>query len=146
MIRVALILFCLMGMMTPLRADEPQFQGQSQSRWLTQLKEDTLPRKRRAAVIALGQIASDHKDSLPTVIPALAKALRNEVNPGVRTQLGLVLGQQPAEASGLFLVELAEAIRTDKDETARKTLITAAGRYGKAARPAVLPLIEALSD
>ena len=65
--------------------------------WLTILKEDSLPRKRRAAVLALGQIASEHREPkgpIDRILPALAKALRSDADPGVRTQAAVVLGQQ----------------------------------------------------
>ena len=57
-------------------ADEPQFNGRPLSGWLTLLKEDPTARKRRAAVVALGQIAAGSKAEFDTAIGAVGRALR----------------------------------------------------------------------
>jgi HEAT repeat protein len=129
-------------------ADEPEFSGRKLSDWLTMLRDDALPRKRRAAVIALGQIAAERadKDTLNRVLPALAKALRSDGNAGVRTQAAGVLGRQTAEFAPLFLSDLAEVVRVEKDGEARREMALALGRLGKLSRPAVIPLIDVLKD
>src|SRR5579883_2616230 len=129
-------------------ADDPAFNGRTMSQWMTMLRDDGLPRKRRAAAIALGQIAAEHpeKETLERVLPALARAIRSDANPAVRAQLAGVLGRQPAEYTPLFLADLAEVMRVEKDGTARREMATALGRFGRQARAAVVPLTDVLKD
>lgn len=129
-------------------ADDPEFNGRKMSDWLTMLKNDALPRKRRAAVIALGQIVAEHDDKEipPRVLPALAKAVRADTHPSVRAQAASVLGRQPADFTPLFLADLSEVVRVEKDSDARREMAVALGRFGKLSRPAVVPLSEVLQD
>lgn len=139
-----LALLCTLVLTAP--PDEPSFNGKSQAEWAAILKEDALARKRRAAVIALGQMAADNKDAATKIVPILAKALRSDANPGVRTQLATVLGSQNPDLAPLFMADLAEVMRIEKDSGAKKEMASALGRFGKLARPAVVPLMDALKD
>lgn len=127
-------------------ADDPAFNGRKMSEWLTMLKEDALPRKRRAAALALGQIAADNPDTLPTVLPAVAKALRNDANPTVRAQAVAVLAQQPVEKAGLFLLDVTESLRIEKESDVRREIAVLLGRIGRFAHTAVQPLSDVLKD
>jgi HEAT repeat protein len=129
--------------------DDPVFNGRKMTEWLTMLKEDSLPRKRRAAVLALGQLAADNgepKGPIDRILPALARALRSDANPGVRTQAAVVLGQQSADNAPLFLSDLSEVIRVERDGDARREMAVALGRFGPLSRPAVVPLADVLKD
>ena len=144
--KLGLAALALLTSIAGARADDPVANGKKLSEWLTMLKEDTLPRKRKAAVIVLGQMAGESKETLAVVLPALGKAMRNETNAGVRGQIATVFGAQPPEAMPLFVTDLAEAVRLEKDSAARREQAVALGRMGKIARPAVLPLIDTLKD
>jgi HEAT repeat protein len=142
----AVLLAVLLVLPTLRGDDDPEFNGKKLSAWLTMLKEDTLPRKRKAAVIAVSQIAADQADRRQVVLPALAKTLRNESNAGVRAQIAVTFGQQDPDDAGYFLNELAEAVRIERESATRREMAIALGRLGKSARPAVVPLTDALKD
>lgn len=149
LILTALALAILHPLPSPAADDDPVFNGRKMTEWLTMLKEDSLPRKRRAAVLALGQVAAEHKEPkgpIDRILPALGKALRSDANPGVRTQAAVVLGQQSPDLTPLFLADLSEVIRVEKDGEVRRELAVALGRFGKLSRPAVVPLTEVLKD
>lgn len=130
----------------PARGDEPTFNDRKLSEWLTVLKEDETPRKRRAAVVALGQIASGHRDSLGTVVGAVGRALRTDASPAVREQAAVVLGQMRPEETAAALTDLAESMRVEKESAVRREVAVALARLGQVAKPAVLPLTAALTD
>lgn len=146
---VTVVLAAVIALTAPAgAADEPAFNGRKMSDWLTMLREDSLPRKRRAAATALGQIVAEHPDKevLDRVLPALARSLRSDANPGVRAQAAGVLGRQPTESAPLFLADLAEVIRVERDGAARREMAVALGRFGRLSRPAVVPLADTLKD
>jgi HEAT repeat protein len=144
LLSLALVVFLSLGRPTP--AADPAFNGRPLPAWLAMLKDDPLPRKRRAAVVALGQIAADFPDSRTAVLPAVARALRNDSNPGVRLQAATVLGQQPTDRGELFLLDTVEALRIEKDSEVRREVAVALGRLGRYALPAVGPLADVLKD
>jgi HEAT repeat protein len=122
-------------------ADEPEFNGRKLGAWAVQLREDAVPRKRRAAVVALGQIAADHKDVLPEVLQHLGRALRNDASPAVREQAAVTIGQQKIEANaGSVLADLAESMRAEREPAVRREVAATLGRFGPAAKLAVQPL------
>jgi HEAT repeat protein len=145
-LRSAVLLFLAGASLTATAADDPVLNGRKTSEWLTMLKEDNVPRKRRAAVLTLGQVVAEHPDTRQTVLPAVARALRNDSNPGVRAQAAAVLGRQPAERAGLFLLDATEALRIEKDSDVRREIAVVFGRLGPHAQPAVQPLTEVLKD
>ena len=109
-----------LGLAGTARADEPTFNGRKLSEWLTVLKEDETPRKRRAAVVALGQIATGHRDSVGTVVAAVGRALRTDASPAVREQAAIVLGQMRPEETAAALTDLAESLRVEKESAVRR--------------------------
>lgn len=125
---------------------DPEFNGRKMSEWLVMLKDDPIPRKRRVAVLALGQIGSAEKSVMPTVLGAVTKAVRTDASPIVREQAAIVIGQMKTEDALTALNDLTEAVRVEKEPTVRKELAVALSRLGKLARPAVQPLIGALKD
>jgi HEAT repeat protein len=127
-------------------ADEPSFNGRPLSGWLTMLKEDPTARKRRAAVVALGQIAGMDKTEFGNAIGAVGRALRDDADPAVRRQAAAVLGQQPVEDSTIVLGDLTTAVRLEKDPTVRREVAVTLGRFGKLAKQAVPALTGALAD
>jgi HEAT repeat protein len=147
MIRVLLLAFLVASFATVAKADDdPSFNGRKMSEWLVMLKDDSVPRKRRAAAVALGQIATDHKETRKFVLPALASALRTDPAAVVRGQAAVTLGQQPPEYGGAFVAELAECLRTEKDTAVKVDVSVTLGRIGKLAKAAVLPLTTILND
>jgi HEAT repeat protein len=144
--RVALLLGLLL-LAAPTRADEPTFNGRKLSEWVTLLKEDATPRKRRAAVVALGQIAaSGDRDTVAATLAQLGKALRNDASPAVRAQAAIVLGQLKAETLAAALGDLTVSMRAEREPAVRREVATALARLGEAAKPAVGPLTSALKD
>ncbi len=130
-----------------LRADDdPSFNGRKMTEWMAILKDDSLVRKRRAAVVSLGQIVAGDAAAQKKAFPPLVKALKTDSNAGVRAQVATLFGQQSTEAAALFLSDVAEALRSEKDSDVRKELAVAAGRYGKLSAAAVLPLTDILKD
>lgn len=146
MLRASLTLLLLIPA-PRLAAEEPTFGGRKLSEWQTMLKEDPTPRKRRAAVVALGQIGADNREVLPGVLVAVGKALRADASPAVRQQAAVVLGQQRVDdKTAGVLPDLVEAIRIEKEPAVRRELAVAAGRYGAYAKQAVGPLAPFLKD
>src|SRR5262245_28369452 len=131
---------------SPVRSEEPTFNGRKLSEWLKVLKEDETPRKRRAAVIALGQIGASSRDNLGTVIGAVGKALRTDANSAVREQAATALGQMRPEEAAAVLTDLTEAMRVEKESAVKREVAITLARLGKVAKPAVPPLTAALKD
>lgn len=130
-----------------LRADDdPIFNDRRMSEWLAILKNDSSARKRKAAAVAVGQIANDLKDTKKFILPVLAMAIRNDPAAPVRSQAAVTLGQQPPEFSGAFVTDLAECLRTEKDTQVKIDVSTALGRIGRIAKAGVLPLTGLLKD
>lgn len=146
MTRRLLTLFALLLLLPPGRADEPELNGRTLTEWMAVLKDDTLVRRRRAAVVSLGQIMSGNTEAQTKALPALTRALKNDGNATLRGQVANLLGQQPTEAAAQFLPDLAEALRNEKDSDVRKEIAAAVGRYGKLSAAVVLPLIDVLKD
>ncbi len=135
----------------PARAEDPEFNGRKMSAWLSMLQEDKLPRKRRAAVVALSQIvaASFFTDTATAEIYTLiGKVMRNDASEGVREQSANVLGQiKPDSGHAPKAAEnMVEALRAEKDLAVRKELIAGVIRFGKLAKDAVRPLTLLLKD
>ncbi|QEL19535.1 HEAT repeat domain-containing protein [Limnoglobus roseus] len=127
-------------------ADDPSFNGRTLTEWMAVLKDDSLVRKRRAAVVSLGQMMSGNAEAQTKAIPALARALKNDSNAALRGQVANLLGQQPVEVAAQFLPDMAEALRNEKDADVRKEISLAVGHYGKLSASVVLPLIDVLKD
>ncbi|OWK46438.1 HEAT repeat domain-containing protein [Fimbriiglobus ruber] len=126
--------------------DDPEFNGRKMTEWMRLLKEDTTPRIRRAAAVALGQIGAENRPQLPIILGALGRALRNDAAPVVRQQAAAVLGQQKDESALVVVPDLTESLRVEKEPGVRREVATALGRYGKFAKPAVIPLTASLKD
>jgi HEAT repeat protein len=142
----AAVVLAVLGLTGTARADEPTFNGRKLSEWMTVLKEDETPRKRRAAVVALGQIAAEHRDSLGTVVAAVGRALRTDASPAVREQAAVVLGQMRPEETAAALTDLTESMRVEKESAVKREVAVALARLGAVAKPAVQPLTAALED
>jgi HEAT repeat protein len=128
-------------------AQEPSFNGRTLSEWQTILKEDATPRKRRAAVIALGQISTNSKDSLPQIVLTISKALRSDPAVAVREEASSFLNQQKVdEVLIAALPDLVESVRIEREVSVKKQVTVVIGRCGKFARSAVPPLITNLKD
>lgn len=130
----------------PTRADDPSINGRTLTEWMAILKDDSLVRKRKAALLSLSQLIANDEDARKKAVPTIAKAMKVDGNAGVRGQAASVLGQLPTEAAVLFIGDLAEALRSEKDSEVRKELAVAAGRFGRLSVSAVLPLADLLKD
>ncbi len=118
------LLVIVVGLLSPFparAAEEPVFNNRKMSEWMTVLKEDPTPRKRRAAVVALGQIASENRDYLGTALLSVGKALKDDANPAVREQAAVVLGQQKVEDGGIAVAgDLTESLRVEKEPAVKR--------------------------
>jgi HEAT repeat protein len=125
---------------------EPEFAGRTLSAWAIMAKEDPIPRKRRAALVALGQIASqsDQSDVLKQVMAVVGRAVRTDANSQVRQQAALILGQQKVEIAVLALTDLVEAMRVESDPNVRRDLANTLARFGPLAKSAIPPLLDSL--
>lgn len=142
---MALVMFASLALLCAFAPpEEPSFNGLKVSEWVAMSKDDPLPRKRRAALIALGQLVSEKTKD--TILTAVARSMRSDSQAIVRLQAVLVLGQQPAETLAGYITDLSESLRQEKDAAVKREIATALGRLGKAAQAGVLPLIDALND
>ena len=146
MCRYTLLLLSLVVAAPVTIAEEPSFNGRTVTEWMAMVKEDAFPRKRKAAIIALGQIASESKDAHKAVLTAIVKAMKTDANAGVRGQAAVILGQQPTESAALFVPDFAEALRSERDTDTRREIATSIGRFGKLSQTSVTPLIDVLKD
>lgn len=142
----SVLFLCTVLLASPVAADEPSFNGRPLAGWLSVLKEDPLPRKRRAAAIALGQIVADSPDTRETVLPALGRSVRKDSSPAVRAAAAGVLSQQAGEKAELFFLDTVEALRIEKDSVVRREIAVCLGRLGAKAGPAAQPLSAVLTD
>ena len=125
---------------------EPVYNERTLSEWQAMLKSDPLPRKRRAAIIALGELAQTEKSATVPALVAVGAALRNDASPTVREQSAATLGLQKTEDALFALDDLMAAMRQEREPKVRAAVALTLGRYGRAAKQAVGPLTEALSD
>ena len=72
-------------------------QGRHRRVRLRRIALHPVPRKRKVAVVALGQIGSTEKTAIPTVLGAVTKAVRTDASPIVREQAAIVIGQMKTE-------------------------------------------------
>lgn len=145
---LATLILLLVFPQTVTAAEEPEFGGRTLTQWATMLKEDPVPRKRRAALVALGQIASQTADTETdrVIVVLLGKALRTDASEMVRHQAVVLLGQQRIEDAVGVLTDLVEAMRTEQDPAVRREVAAVLAGFGRVAKPAVLPLTQALQN
>lgn len=145
---VTLAVLCVTSHPAVLSAQEPEFGGRSLSAWNTMLKEDTVPRKRRAALVALGQIAAqtDNTDTDKLIVAIFGKTLRTDASSMVRRQAAVLIGQQRIEDSIIALTDLTESMRSEQDAAIRREVASILAGFGSLAKPAVVPLTQALQD
>jgi len=140
----ALILFAAMSVVLPVQ--DPVYNDRKLSEWQAMLKNDPLPRKRRAAIIALGELAQAEKTAIVPALAAVGAAMRNDASPVVREQAAATLGLQSTDDSLFALDDLTAAMRQEREPIVRVAIAVTLGRFGRAAKQAVGPLTEALSD
>ncbi|MCZ2340564.1 MAG: HEAT repeat domain-containing protein [Bacteroidales bacterium] len=145
---LTLAIVCVVISPDRLTAEEPEFGGRSLSAWNTMLKEDTVPRKRRAALVALGQIAvqTDNNDTDKLIVAIFSKTLRTDASPIVRRQAAVLIGQQRLEYALGTLTDLTEAMRSEQDAEIRREVAAILAGFGPLAKPAIVPLTQALHD
>jgi HEAT repeat protein len=152
----ALLVLLASFTLAPAADDNPEFNGKKLSEWAIMLREEQNPRLRKAAVVALSQIANDHAGQtklVKEVMTTLGKALRNDTAASVRLESARALGkaalqllEDRAADVGSVIIDLGEGLRVEKDTGVRVETATALGRYGKNAKTAVQPLTAALAD
>lgn len=146
--RLILSTLTLVVFVSVCQADEPEFNGRSMNAWLTDLKEAKVPRLRRGAAVALGQIMSGDVDAEAhlTVLRALSRTLRTDGDVAVREQAALVIAQQDLSEADELVGDLGEAMRTEKEPRVLRQIALTLGRVGEDAKGASTSLINALSN
>ena len=136
----------LLALATPAPADEPSYRDRPLSGWLAMLRDDPLPRKRRAAVVALGELAPHSAEVRASALAAVSRALRTDAKPEVREEAARVIAAQKPDDSAFLVTDLVNALREEQIPAVRRLVATALGRFGAAASPAVGVLTKALAD
>jgi HEAT repeat protein len=141
---------------TTLADDNPTFNGKKLSEWNAMLREEQNARLRKAAVVAMSQIAADEAQQtklVKEVMTTLGKAMRNDSAPGVRVEAARALGKAAIQLTddrasdiGSVVIDLTEGLRVEKEKAVRLEQAVAIGRYGKQAKSAVSALAGALAD
>ncbi len=144
--RTTAVVMTLLMVAPTAPADEPAFNDRKLSEWVRMLRDDPLPRKRRGAVVALGQLAGAGRDAGLTAFQALGKAVQADASAVVRQQAAEVLGQQKPDDAVVVVSDLAAAVRAERVPAVRREVAVALGRFGKLAKVAAGPLTDALSD
>ena len=144
--------------LAPLAAadKEPALDGKTFAEWVTLLRDSDNGRVRRAAVAAVGQIASERADDpklLKEAVVAAGKAMRNDSSAGVRAEAARALAKLAADlvrdksdACGYAVQDLAEGIRGEREPDVRYEQAVALQRYAELAKPAVTALGAAAAD
>ncbi len=143
---LAVALALTWGALGQAQTSDPEFNGRKMSEWVVMLKDDPVPRKRKVAVVALGQIGDAERSAIPAVLQAVTRALRNDASPVVREQAAVVIGQMKTEDAVAAVNDLTEAVRVEREPGVRKQIAVALARLGKLAKPAIQPLTGALKD
>jgi HEAT repeat protein len=116
-----------------------QHLGRSTRSWMRDLRSPE-PQTRREAISALGTIGDNAREA----VPALAKILVEDPDPGARIEAGLALTKMDSATEAV--PELAQALVEDEEPLVRMNAARALLRLGEEAKPAVPELIKALKD
>lgn len=131
-------------------ADEPEFAGRRGSEWVQLLKEDSSPRKRKAAVVALGQLWKERRYGQS--VPSIGTALQQDPSADVRLQAAIILGQLSRDDVAVtdevkpVVGQLVAALLAEKDSAVRRETSAALGRFGELSKSGVLALSNTLKD
>ena len=146
------LLLCLFSLSSRFAqaGDDPEYAGRRGSEWAQLLRSDSSPRKRKAAVVALGQLWKEGKyfQSLPSI----SLALQQDPNAEVRVQAAIILGQLSKEdltrndSAKPVVSQLVTALLAEKDSTVRRETAIALGRFGNLSKPGVLAISNTLKD
>jgi HEAT repeat protein len=151
-------LVVLLAFAPTTRADdkEPELDGKTLSQWMTMLRESENGRLRKAAVASLGQMAGEHAEKdkvVKDIVTAVSKAMRNDTSAGVRAEAARAVARvaadllkNPKADVGSVVVDLAEAIRGEKDADVKYEQALALQRFGPQAKAAVEALSAVLAD
>ncbi|MCU0703424.1 MAG: HEAT repeat domain-containing protein [Fimbriiglobus sp.] len=151
-------LFALFVVLAPANAQDqdPETGGKKLSEWRAMLRESDSPRLRKAAVAALGQIATDNPNNgtlVKDIAQTVGKAMRNDTAAGVRAEAARAISRLADDLLrdtksdvGSVVVDLSEGVRGEKDSDVRYEQATALQRFGPQAKPAVENLSTALAD
>ena len=130
--------------------DDPEFNGRRGSEWVRILKDDAAARKRRAAVVALGQLWADGQ--YKPAVPNLGRALQQDPSAAVRLQAAAALGQMKKEEvarhedARAALAALIGALQIEKESAVKREVAAVLGRLGEVSKGAVSALSKTLTD
>jgi HEAT repeat protein len=131
----------LLALLAPARAAEPGpdpiYDGKRLSAWL-ELLQSKDEKERRGARQALTSLVRQGRTSVGPLVEALLEVPRDREVPPARLEMLAQLG--PAAVPRLT------AALWEEDQTRRALAVFALGQLGRAARPAVPPLLERLED
>jgi HEAT repeat protein len=123
---------------------EPEFLGRKLTAWSEQLQSDPVPRKRRAAALALGQIAVDSPENRQQAVVLLSRTVQKDSEYAVRQQALSALIALPVEAVEKFAPDFASALGQETDAQLKRQIAILLGRIGPAAQVGLLPLRKSL--
>jgi len=127
-------------------ADEPSAYDRTMSAWLERLKNDPLPRIRRAAVVALVEIALKHPTTRPTLLPVLGRTARQDAAAIVRQQAILATWRLPIEAQLLLWDDWVAGLKTEAQAEVQSAFLQGLTRLGPQVPEAevkrAVPLVE----
>jgi len=138
------------------QTSDPEYNGRKRSEWETMLREQQNARLRKVAVVALGQIASDHvNDATLTkeIMTLIGRTLKTDAAASVRAHaagvcnsMAIKLLDGKSHDPAFVVLDLTENLRVEKETEVRREVATALGRFGRLSKSAVAVLIPVLAD
>ncbi len=142
LVHASLSAIVLLFLAMPVSADEPTVGGKTKSEWMV-LAKDANPRKREAAVVALGILGGKDRNVQET----LRELLLND--PAERVRLKAVLIVQDLDKETVLralLPTLADLLKGDKSPAVRAAAAGALGKAGENAKTVINVIIGAYKD
>lgn len=124
-----------------LHAEEPTVGGKTKSEWITFIK-DPNPRRREAAVVALGLIGAKDRN----VQELFRELMLNDMVEKVRLKAVTVVQDFEKDNLRQLLPTLADLLKADKSPLVRAAAATALGKAGDVAKSVVNGVIDAFKD
>ncbi|WP_029629891.1 HEAT repeat domain-containing protein [Zavarzinella formosa] len=123
------------------QAEEAKIGDKTKSEWLPLLK-DKNPRKREAAVIALGIIGAKDRN----VQESFRELMLNDTVERVRLKAVLIVQDFDKENIRVLTPTLADLLKGDKSPIVRAAAAVALGKVGESAKTVIKVIIEAFKD
>lgn len=133
------LLFC--STVSSTLADEQTVGGKNKAEWLTLIK-DTNPRKREAAVIALGILGPKDRQVQDT----FREMMLGDNAEKVRLKIINIVQDFEKDRMRIFIPTLADVLKSDKSINVRVAAVTCLGKTGEDAKPMLKTISDGLKD